>query len=306
MAHLSDKASDVKKAGRLARLYHVCVHCLNEHKGQVMKYDNRMPCLCCFLTCPRGRSKKVGQSRFCGQCNAALLLHEEDRDNKKVFFAERLMGAVVLKYPSWVFSFNPEWRTIAQYKDRRREKRVDVEFTVRNVHGRHKVMVVLEFVLSSDITEVSMADKRQALARYAQRNRDAKIVFVVAYQTWKASKNSDVALAEMVVLRQWLTAVLMEAESLPDGDTITMITLGATATQRLQPTIRESKHLDLFDRPQHATHEWPYSVHWNENEGVDDALKNRPEGAERWAMVSTTFFGREGLVKLPPVTTGAV
>ena len=299
VGHLSETHERLGEAGDAAALHRVCVNCLNDNKDTMMKIDKDFPCACCYRTCVLKRSRSV----FCAQCKAALAAHEKDSDNLKEFFFAHLMKPVGLKYPRWEFKNLHEWRTIGEYEDRRREKRCDAVIVAQNVLGSQHVLLAVEFVLTADITDESLRDKRRALQKYATQNPGVKIVFVIAHQTHKSSEdNSDVALAEMVVLRQWLTAALLTAASLPDGDRqMTLITLGASATQRDRLVIRSGRHLPALCRPQHQTHQWAFAVHWKENSRLDIAFDKRPNGSPLTRKEETaSIFGCAGLLSTDP------
>ena len=110
------------------------------------------------------------------------------------------------------------------------------------------------------------------------------------------------ALAEMVVLRQWLTAALLASPQLPDGEKMTLLTLGNSALQRARPVIKNGRHVNAFDRPQHDTHAWKYAVHWNEDAALDRVFGKRPLGDPIPRLEATAaIFAQAGLVELSPV-----
>ena len=294
LERISDQCERVVAAGNEVDKYKVCMGCLNESKETMMRHSKGMPCVCCYRTCQGKRDKSV----FCKQCHNALGEHEADNDDKKAFFFSQLMMPVKLKYPGWAFAFNHEWRTIGLYTNRTREKRCDAVIIAKNVLGSQHVFLGVEFVSTAEITDESLSDKRKAMCNYAKENRGTKFVFVIAKQT---VKGCDMALAEMVVLRQWLTAALLASPQLPDGEKMTLLTLGNSVLQRARPVIEGGRHVNAFDRPQHDTHAWKYAVHWNEDAALDRVFGRRPSGDPIPRLEATAaIFGRAGLVELSP------
>ena len=230
--------------------------------------------------------------------------HEKDDDNRKKFFFEQLMEPVFLANPGWQVDCMWEWRTIGGYDDRRHEKRCDAVMVFKNVLGTQHVLVAVEFVLSSDITDASLRDKRAALRRYARENTGCKIVFVLAYQNYRmtADAPADAALAEMVVLRQWIAAAVLASPKLPDGDEeMTLLTLGASDAQTKRKVIHRGKHLPALCRPEAAAHQWKHCVLWTENKHLNKAFDKRPAGEPNALMEqSDALFGRAGLIGTAP------
>jgi hypothetical protein len=292
----------IEDAGEAAVDHRICAACQNADKHDTMKFDKDFPCtMCC-----RCAVMKRGKSVFCRQCRDGLERHEKDADNKKKFFFEQLMEPVTLVYHRWQVNNIWEWRTIGGFDDRRNEKRCDAVMEFKNVLGTQHVMVAVEFVLSSDITDVSLRDKRAALYRYARspENTGCKIVFIMAYQTYKmtGADPADAALAEMVVLRQWITAAVLASPALPNGDEqMTLLTLGASDTQRKRPVICDGKHIPALCRPEASTHQWKHCVIWTENRHLNKAFDKRPAGSPNALMEqSGGLFGHAGLIRTNP------
>ena len=269
VGHLSLNHERTADAGKAAEVHRVCVACLNADKNGTMRFDKDFPCVMCY----RCGVLKRGKSGFCRQCREGLERHEKDEDNKKRFFFEQVMQPVLLTNPGWEAECMWEWRTIGGFVDRRNEKRCDAVMVFRNVLGSQHVLVAVEFVLSSDITDLSLRDKRVALQRYATENTGCKIVFILAYQNHH-----------------------------PDGDDrMTLLTLGASPAQRARMVICDGKHLPALCRPEASTHQWKQCVHWNENKHLNAAFDKRPAGSPNTLMEqSDGLFGHAGLIQTAP------
>ena len=234
-------------------------------------------CLCCMIT--GGNDSKTDE--FCAQCVSDHSQSSTNRDFRGTLLTtllSPLMHKLRYTLPSYELLFDAEKRTAGHSTTGNGWGEGRFDFLVTAKSGpMTRAIIAIELISTADITPSSLKNKLSWLrSKYDSDN--AKLILIPIY----VSKQRP--LTHLVMLRQIVNALIVNAAKLPDGETsspsssstrVHVYTSGADGGQRTRWTPGASgtvalrvrgdnlnvRHLETFFCPVSSEHSWKYCIH---------------------------------------------